>query len=402
SCELCGTPGHKSVECQAGNPFAQPIEQVDYAGNFQRPPQNNPYSNTYNPGWRNHPNFSWSNQQNPRPPPPGYKQPHPQQQQQQKPSLEDLMSKCISTSEARFQNQDASIKNLETQIGQLAKIMSEKAQSASPSNAEPKLKEHVKAITLRSGKELPDKQIEMESKELEKQEEPVVKPEKTNEKNKGKLFADEVIREYKPRIPYPQKPKQEKLKEQYGKFLDLFKQLHINLPFVDALTQMPNYAKFLKEILSNKRKLEDVSTVTLNEECSAILQNKLLQKLKDPESFTIPCVIGTRTISKALADLGASINLMPYSLFKTLNLGEPKPTKMSIQLADRSIRYPKGIMKDMLVKVDKLIFPVDFVIMEMEEDFEVSVIIGRSFLATTKALIDVAEGRLTLRIQDEE
>src|SRR5262249_26551465 len=79
SCELCGTPGHKSVDCQAGNPFAQLIEQVDYAGNFQRPQQNNPYSNTYNPGWRNHPNFSWSNQQNPRPPPPGYNQTHPQQ-----------------------------------------------------------------------------------------------------------------------------------------------------------------------------------------------------------------------------------------------------------------------------------------------------------------------------------
>src|SRR5262249_15760907 len=183
---------------------------------------------------------------------------------------------------------------------------------------------------------------------------------------------------------------------------DLFKQLHINFPFIDALTQMPNYAKFLKEILSNKRKLEDISTVTLNEECSAILQNKLPQKLKDPGSFTIPCVIGTRTISKALADLGASINLMPYSLFKTLNLGEPKPTRMSIQLADRSIRYPRGIIEDVLVKVDKLIFPVDFVIMEMEEDFEVPVILGRPFLATAKALIDVAEGRLTLRIQDEE
>src|SRR5262249_25742669 len=93
---------------------------------------------------------------------------------------------------------------------------------------------------------------------------------------------------------------------------------------------------------------------------------------------------------------------MPYSLFKTLNLGEPKPTKMSIQLADRSIRYPRGIIEDVLVKVDKLIFPVDFVIMEMEEDFKVPVILGRPFLATTKALIDVAEGRLILRIQDEE
>src|SRR5262249_26582410 len=93
---------------------------------------------------------------------------------------------------------------------------------------------------------------------------------------------------------------------------------------------------------------------------------------------------------------------MPYSLFKTLNLGEPKPTRMSIQLADRSIRYPRGIIEDVLVKVDKLIFPVDFVIMDMEEDFEVPVILGRPFLAIAKALIDVVEGWLTLRIQDKE
>src|SRR5262249_30939398 len=224
-CELCGVNGHKSIDCQAGNPFSQPMEQVDYAGNFQRPPQNNPYSNTYNPGWRNHPNFSWTNQQNLRPPPPGYNQTHPPQQQQQKPSLEDLMSKFISTSEARFQNQDASIKNLETQIGQLAKMMTERTQGASSSNAEPKLKEHVKAITLRSGKELPNKQVKNKNKELETQEKLVEHQSEAKEKNKSKLFADEVIKEYKPRIPYPQKPKQEKLKEQYGKFLDLFKQL---------------------------------------------------------------------------------------------------------------------------------------------------------------------------------
>src|SRR5262249_16080952 len=101
-CDLCGTPGHKSVECQAGNPFAQPMEQVDYAGNFQRPQQNNPYSNTYNPGWRNHPNFSWSNQQNPRPPPPGYNQTHAQQpQQQQKRTEKEIMRKNTETKHRR-------------------------------------------------------------------------------------------------------------------------------------------------------------------------------------------------------------------------------------------------------------------------------------------------------------
>ncbi|KAK9050876.1 hypothetical protein SSX86_030154 [Deinandra increscens subsp. villosa] len=164
---------------------------------------------------------------------------------------------------------------------------------------------------------------------------------------------------------------------------------------------MPKYAKFLKDLLTNKRKLEELSTVTLNEECSAVLQNKLPQKMKDPGSFTIPCSIGSLSVSNALADLGASINLMPYSVFARLDLGEPTPTRMSIQLADRSVKYPRGIMENMLVKVDKFVFPVDFVILDMDEDEHVPLILGRPFLATARALVDVFSGTLTLRVEDE-
>ncbi|XP_022031126.1 uncharacterized protein LOC110932073 [Helianthus annuus] len=192
------------------------------------------------------------------------------------------------------------------------------------------------------------------------------------------------------------------MEEHYGKFLELFKQLHINLPFVEALAQMPMYAKFLKDILSNKKKLEELSQVTLNEECSAVLQNKLPKKMNDPGSFTIPCLIGSLSVSNALADLGARINLMPYAVFAKLDLGEPKPTRMSIQLADRSVKYPRGIVENMLVKIDKFVFPVDFVILDMDEDKNVPLILGRPFLATTRALIDVCTGRLTLRVDDEE
>src|SRR5215471_9897090 len=154
-----------------GNPFTRSMEQINYAGNFQKPPQNNPYSNTYNLGWRNHPNFSWSNQQNPRPPLPGYNQTHPpqQQQQQQKPSLEELMSKFISTSEARFQNQEASIKNLETQVGQLAKMMSERAQGTLPSNTEPNPRGQLNAIFSENEGETSNKQPETELNGLEEQ-----------------------------------------------------------------------------------------------------------------------------------------------------------------------------------------------------------------------------------------
>ncbi|KAK5819402.1 hypothetical protein PVK06_024401 [Gossypium arboreum] len=165
---------------------------------------------------------------------------------------------------------------------------------------------------------------------------------------------------------------------------------------------MPTCTKFLKELLTNKRKFEDLSIVELNEECSAILQNKLPTKLKDPGSFTIPCLIGSLNVEKALADLGASINLTPYKMFKQLGLGEPKPTRMSIQLADRSIKYPRGIIKDVLVKVDKFIFPIDFVVLDMDEDVEVPLILGRPFLATARAVIDVGDGKLVLRVGDEE
>ncbi|KAL5565150.1 hypothetical protein UlMin_028314 [Ulmus minor] len=165
---------------------------------------------------------------------------------------------------------------------------------------------------------------------------------------------------------------------------------------------MPKYAKFLKEVLSNKRRLEGNEKVMLTEECSAILQRKLPQKLKDPGSFTIPCTIGDFEFDKVLCDLGASINLMPLSIFRKLGLGEVKPTTVTLQLADRSIKHPRGIIEDVLVKVDKFIFPADFIVLDMEEDREVPLILGRPFLATGRTLIDVHQGKLILRVQDEQ
>ncbi|XP_075498035.1 uncharacterized protein LOC142536422 [Primulina tabacum] len=124
--------------------------------------------------------------------------------------------------------------------------------------------------------------------------------------------------------------------------------------------------------------------VNLTENCSALVQNKIPPKLKDPGSFSIPCVIGDIVFHKALCDLGASINLMPLSVFSKLGLGEPKPTRMSLQLADRSVKYSRGVIEDVLVKVDKFIFPEDFVVLDMEEDVEMPLIFGRPFLATGK------------------
>ncbi|XP_052206778.1 uncharacterized protein LOC127811105 [Diospyros lotus] len=210
------------------------------------------------------------------------------------------------------------------------------------------------------------------------------------------------IKPYVPPIPFPQKLRKHKLDKQFEKFLEVFKKLHINIPFAEALSQMPSYAKFMKEIISNKRKLEEHETVMLTEECSAILQNKLPPKLKDPGSFTIPCTIGSLYFERSLCDLGASINLMPFSIFQKLGLGEAKPTRVSLQLADRSVKHPRGIVEDILVKVDKFIFPADFIILDMAEDRDIPLILGRPFLATGRALIDVQKGQLMLRLNDEQ
>ena len=143
-------------------------------------------------------------------------------------------------------------------------------------------------------------------------------------------------------ISYPQRLKKSKLDKQFTKFLEVFKKLHINILFADASEQMPSYLKFMKEILFKKGRLSDFETVNLTEECSVILQRKLPQKLKDPGSFTIPCTIGISIFEKALCDLGASINLMPLSIFRRLGLGEACPTTVTLQLADRSLKHPGG------------------------------------------------------------
>ena len=157
----------------------------------------------------------------------------------------------------------------------------------------------------------------------------------------------------------------------------------------------------MKGILSRKLKLEELETVALKEECSAVLQQKLPPKLKDPGSFTIPCTIGKISFDKCLCDLGANINLMPLSVFMQLGIPDPKPTNMTLQLADRSMTYPRGIVEDVLVKVDKLIFPAGFVILDFEEDKKIPIILGRPFLATGQTLIDVQKGELTMRVQDQ-
>ncbi|XP_057740167.1 uncharacterized protein LOC130957313 [Arachis stenosperma] len=205
-----------------------------------------------------------------------------------------------------------------------------------------------------------------------------------------------------PRVPYPPQLRKKGDDNQFLRFLEIFKKLQINIPFAEAIEQMPLYAKFLKELMTKKRSWKNNETVILTKECSAIIQHKLSQKLKDPGSFQIPCIIGEITVEKALCDLGASINLMSVAMMRKMKIEEAKPTKMALQLADRSFKFPHGVVEDLLVKVGDFIFPTDFVVLDMQEEAKASIILGRPFLATAGAVIDVQKGDLTLRLHNEK
>ena len=192
------------------------------------------------------------------------------------------------------------------------------------------------------------------------------------------------------------------MEEQFSKFMEVLKQLTVTFPFTDALTQMPSYAKFLKEVLLNKRSLKECKKVQLNLECSAVVSRELPPKLGDPGKFTIPCNIGKATIKKALCDLGASVSLMPYTVFQRIGVGELKPTRMTLQLADTSTRKPLGIVEDVPVQVGRFFVPADFVVVDMKEDKDVPIILGRPFLRTARAIFDTYEGTLTMNIGGEK
>ncbi|XP_021729781.1 DNA damage-inducible protein 1-like [Chenopodium quinoa] len=210
------------------------------------------------------------------------------------------------------------------------------------------------------------------------------------------------MRVYKPPIPFPHRIVEKKLNEKFSKFLEVMRGLQVNIPFLHAMSQMATYEIFLKDLLSNKSRLEESATISLPKEVNAIIQNKLPQKLGDPNSYAIPMKIGDLEAMDAFCDVGASVSLMPYSIAKSLKVGDLKPTRMSLQLADRTVRLPLGILKDVLVQVGRVFVPCDFVVLEMEEDTRVPLILGRPVLNTVGVVIDMKEERLTLNVGDEK
>ncbi|GJZ80367.1 reverse transcriptase domain-containing protein [Tanacetum coccineum] len=326
----------------------------------------------------------------------------------------DLKNKLETTTK----NHQASIQNLEAKLDRLADKQSGRPSGSLPSNTQPNPKgssskpyqppqarnEHVNVVFTRSGKSydppdnLNDQQNDSETPinfdSDDEDEEP--KP-----KNSKPVKETSIPKPYKPKIPYPQRLRKEKTEAQYGKFLDMIRAVRINVPLVDVLARMPNYGEFLKELVNNKHKIEQILATFLSDKSSAILQNKVPPKLGDLGSFLIPCNFNKAFSCSALADLSASINLMSYSLYTKLSLETLKTTQMSVRLTNRSFQYPVGIDENLLVEVGKFTFPADFVILEMEEDNKFPLILGRHFLHTTDAVIRVKQKQFNLRVRTE-
>ena len=369
-CGICGIFGHGANVCSAVfDSCADEEEQVNALEGFQPRVRNDPFSNTYNPGWRNHPNFSWKNnnqQQQPQPQYQLYQRTNQfqgqssNQNQPRKPSLEDSLNAFIQVSEQnqvannqRLDSLEASMKRMETQVGQLANQMQIHQKGKLPSQPE-----QAKSITvLRSGKVIDNKVGEPITNGMFNDADDKEADSEQGEKEtstKEEVHTPELHRTtnpYRPPIPYPSRLKNDKQDKQFSDLYNMLSKVNINLPLLDVIRNVPAYVKFFKELSTKKRRFEANEKVLVSEVASAVLQQQLPPKQKDPGSFVVNISMGNGEEVKGMLDLGAGINLMPYCIYKQLGLGKLKPTRICLQLADRSIRYPVGIIEDILVKV---------------------------------------------------
>ncbi|CAL9024824.1 unnamed protein product [Prunus brigantina] len=372
-CGICNVQGHSTHMCPAGNDYPAFIhEQAHMMNSYNQRPRNDPFSNTYNPGWRNHPNFSWSNNQNQNQASSSF--------QPKSSSLEDTVKLLAQntlqfqqTTNGALQQHSAALTKMEIQLGQIADSLNQREPGKFPSqtNVNPKHHEQAKAITvLRSGKvfdnkvgnEVTNDDIvnagdEQNEKTTPKEAIPIgtstISPQMHKAKNP-----------YLPPIPFPGRLATSKHDKSFAEIYDILSKVNVNLPLLDMIRNMPTYAKFFKELNSHKRRYSPHEKVLVSENVSAVLQRKLPPKLKDPGSFTIGITIGNKQAEKAMLDLGASINLMPYSVY--------------------------------------LILPADFVVLDMEDapihNRELPILLGRPFMATANTLIDVKNGILKMTV----
>ncbi|XP_073309925.1 uncharacterized protein [Primulina huaijiensis] len=409
ACHICDTSDHSTKDCPTLPSFKECLhEQANVLNNLKRP-NFEPFSQSYNPGWRNHPNFSWRNDNAAQ-----FSQPHFQNQQNfqnyapyvppPKRNLEDILNSFIAKQESINTQTAQTMTDLKDTLAKFASALNVHEKGKFPSQPLPNPKDHhsqtgtsgtqpmdqVKSvITLRSGKVV---------------EKSILEPCEDDDKStpKGKevepiTCEEEVQQTVSP--PFPHALKNTKKSNLNSDIYDIFKQVKVNIPLLDAIKQVPSYAKFLKDLCTVKRKLNVKKKAFLAEQVSAIIQNNNALKYKDPGCPTISCIIGERKIKKALLDLGASVNLLPYSVYQELNLGELKPTSVTLLLADRSVKVPRGMVEDVLVQVDNFVYPVDFIVLDtqpIEACNAIPVILGRPFLATSNALINCRNGIMKL------
>ena len=261
---------------------------------------------------------------------------------------------------------------------------------SSSSEPTPRIDEVKAVITLRSGKE---------------DEQPVPKPVEEDTKEKEaepeKIMIKEDAWKKSTPPPFPQALKGKKKAINQAEILEVLRQVKVNIPLLDMIKKVPTYAKILKDLCIVKRGLNVDKKVFLTEQVSAIIQCKTPVEYKDPGCPTISVNIGGTYVEKALLDLGASVNLLPYSVYKQLGLGKLKPTTGTLSPAYRSIKIPKGTIEDILIQVDKFYYPVDFVVLDTELVVVganyVPIILGRPFLATSNAIINFQNGVMQLR-----
>nr|GEY19430.1 transposon Ty3-I Gag-Pol polyprotein [Tanacetum cinerariifolium] len=295
-----------------------------------------------------------------------------------------------------------------------------------PSNTVPNPQEYLKAITTRIGATLTGPLVSpypSSSKEVDRELETITDQVLTGSTNNvpplvvqpspasnsfNPISSSKIpeLNPHQPTSPYQSRLNKEKLQGkddiQIHSFLQMFKKIHFNISIFEALSHMYKFVKMVKDLLTNKEKLLEVANTPVNENCSTVILKNLPKKLEDTGRFLIPCEFHGLESCMALVDLGASINLMPLSMRKTLSLLELSTARMTLELATRTVAIPAGIAEDVFVQVGKFTFPTDFVVVDYEVDPRVPLILGIPFLRTAHALVDVHGEKLTLRVGDEE
>ncbi|GJU57683.1 reverse transcriptase domain-containing protein [Tanacetum coccineum] len=277
-----------------------------------------------------------------------------------------------------MQNQMANITDLITKFVN-SNTASTSGSGSLPSNTIANPKGDVKAITTRSGVSYNGPQTSSPPKETENEPEvtkDTVQPSTENiqppvVQTNDQIGEPVVVPKTKPTLPYPSRANKEKFREKddllASKFMEIFRNLHFELSFADALLHMPKFAPMFRKLLNDKDKIIELTKTPVNENCSAVILKKFPEKLGDPGRFLIPCDFPEMNECLALADLGASINLMPLSIWKELSLPALTKTRMILELADRTISTPTGIAEDVFVKVGTFFFPADFVVNDYQE-----------------------------------